>query len=123
MNQNSLNYIFKRGYLETRFGRAEINEKKYYDWCKSSKYPLIKAHSGAKFSSVSIDMITTNFDLSEAGQKRIFWLFKKYTDRPSSIVCSHGYCSVQRVHNGDVNQVILDLKSAYSDCRIVRDFK
>ena len=112
--------VLKRGYLLTGQGQTDGLEQEYYKWCKVNKNPLIKAHAGYKFASVSIDMIATSYGLNEEGQKRIFWLFKKYSEKTSSIGCSHGYCSAQQIPLNTISDLIKELLVVSMECTVER---
>ena len=74
-----------KGYLIAKWGKTDAIEEEYFKWCKKGDIPLIKAYAGSKYSHVSIDLITTTFDINKEGQNRITALYRKYTRKPSSV--------------------------------------
>ena len=109
-----------KGYLTAKWGKTDAVEEEYYKWCEKGDFPLIKAYGGSKFSQVSIDMITSSYDLDKEGQKRIGEVFRKYTRKPSSVGIGHGYCSVDAVPNDSVDILAGEIISIYGACRVKR---
>lgn len=108
------------GYLLAKWGKTDAVEEEYYGWCEKEGIPLIKAYAGSKYSTVSVDMITTSYNLNEEGQKRIGRLFRKYTRKPSSVGVGHGYCSVDDIPIDSVDVVVKDLMLIYETCKAER---
>lgn len=109
-----------KGYLLAKWGRTDAIEEEYYKWCEKEGIPLIKAYAGSKYSTVSVDMITTSCDLNEEGQKKIGNIFRKYTRKPSSIGIGHGYCSVDDIPIDSVDVVVKEIIQIYETCKVAR---
>ena len=109
-----------KGYLLSGRGKADHLNEKYYTWCKISNKPFVKVAASNKYAIISIDLITTTFDLNETGQHEIGLLFRQHSLKPNSVGVSHGYCSVDKVLNEDVDAVISELMPIYEEFKVER---
>jgi len=110
----------REGYLLAKWGKTDAVEEEYYGWCEKEGNPLIKAYAGNKYSTVSIDMITTSYYLNEEGQKKMGSLFRKYTRKPSSIGIGHGYCSVDDIPIDSVDALAKEIITIYEESKVPR---
>lgn len=109
-----------KGYLPAKWGKTDAIEEEYYKLCEKENIPLIKAYAGSKYAHVSIDLITTSYDLNEEGQNRIAALYRKYTRKPSSVAFGHAYCSVDYIPNESVDVLVKELIPIYDACKVGR---
>lgn len=100
-------------YLSVRWRNSSDIERRYYDWCKANNLPYLKVYRGNKFCDVSIDLSTTADNLSLEGQKAMAALCRKYAEKQSSISHSSEYCSVDRISEENVGDLINELIPIY----------
>lgn len=116
---NVLEEAKNKGYLLLTRGKDSVKTE-YYNWCRSLDKPFIKAQARTKYSDLSIDLITTSYDLKDDGQKKIFTLFRQHTAKVSSIGLSHGYCSVDYIPNEELDDLATQLLALYEACKVKR---
>lgn len=110
-----------KGYLLAKWGKTDAVEKEYYKRCEKGNIPLIKAYAGSKYAQVSIDLITTSYDLNKEGQNKIATLCRKYTRKPSEVGIGHAYCSVDDVPNDSVDTLVKEVILIYEECKVARN--
>ena len=116
---NVLDEAKNKGYILLTRGKDSIRTE-FYNWCSSLDKPFVTAYVRTKYSNLSIDLITTSYDLQDDGQKEIFKLFRQHTAKVSAIGLSHGFCAVDYIPNEELDNLATQLLAVYETCKVKR---
>ena len=86
-------------------------ENAYYKWCEENGYPLIKVLMGYKYADIDVDMITTEFALSDNLRENYKHLYNLYRNKKVPLESSPQVCYFEKILIEDVDELVQKIMS------------
>ena len=91
----------------------------YFEYCKSENCPKILITDKTKYSLLSIDFITTNFNFSDDAVEKISSLSINYLHNSSINSFGNIYCEFSKVYINKVEAFVFELKSIFANSKFL----